>query len=138
MADDAGAPAHQRVVDDADGVNKFVGVFFLVAKAVDGDDLAGKIAVGQSRQEFLPTRLGEAGRLPRQFAVAERRAAEDQRLVGEELLQRRAADVDRRVDSPGNRASSFLAICLAISRVRPVSVPKKMPIFAIFQALTAP
>ena len=65
VADNSGATGKQRIVDEADGIDKFVRVFFLVAQPVDGDPLAGKIGIGQLRQEFLPAWLAEPGRQPR-------------------------------------------------------------------------
>ena len=82
-------------MEDADGVDEFVRVFFLVAEAEDGDGLAGEVGVGQLRQEFFPARLGQPGRFAWQFAVAECRAADDQALMGKKIGERGAPDVDR-------------------------------------------
>ena len=97
VADQAGTSGGAGIVNQADGVDKFIGVFFLVAEPEDRHHLASEIGCRQLRQELFPAWLGKAGRQNWQLTLAERRATENQPVAGSNIGQRRAADIDWRI-----------------------------------------
>ena len=95
-ADHAGAAGGDGVVQQDQGIDEFVGVLVLVAEAEQRHGLAAHVAALQARQELFPAFLRPSGRQSGQRALAGGRRAEDQRVVGKEVVDAGAADVHRR------------------------------------------
>lgn len=83
VADQVGPSCGADTVNQANGVDKFIEAFFLVAEPEDRHHLAGEIGCLQLRQ----------------FTFIKCRTAEYQPVAGNKIGQRRAADIDRRVRS---------------------------------------
>jgi hypothetical protein len=77
-ADDLGTARFHERVQLAERVGEVVGVFLLVAEAVQGDGLAAEVDVGEPRQELGPALVLAVGRKAGQQAFAQGGGAEDE------------------------------------------------------------
>ncbi len=122
--------ARRGVVQRPQPAGEVIRIATLIAEAKQRHRFPLQANVAEVADKLGPRLALAPGLKARQLAVAQRRRPQQQGRVGQQVRQRGAVNIDR----GGGGLPSCLWIIFAILRVLPVSVPKKMPMFAIVRS----